>query len=359
VSLRVGVFHSSLPEAGVKPGGVDIYVHRLASRLSERGHAVRVISYSPRPNGAPYDFEQLRPRWLATSTIGRMTAAPLLLNGLETNDLDVLHLHGDDWLYVRRSVPTVRTFHGSALAEMRYATRWRRRLRQAATVPLEAVAGRLATCAYGVAPGYDRLNSTKGWLSCGTDVRATSVEREGPPTVLFVGTLDGRKRGRLLLSVFLKQVLPQVSDARLWMVTDRPVEGPGVTWFDAPDDDELASLYRRAWAFCLPSSYEGFGIPYLEAISLGTPVVATANPGARHVLGSSGGLIVNVEDLGDALVRLLSDGPLRRRVARLGLARATQFSWDRVLEAHERAYCSAIHAWSRRQAEGHILRNSR
>ena len=50
------------------------------------------------------------------------------------------------------------------------------------------------------------------------------------------------------------------------------------------DDAELASLYRRAWAYVTPSTYEGFGLPYLEAMACGTPVVATPNPGSVEIL---------------------------------------------------------------------------
>ena len=65
------------------------------------------------------------------------------------------------------------------------------------------------------------------------------------------------------------------------MVTqDAPADpGAGITVLGRLDDEELAREYRAAWVFCLPSSYEGFGIPYAEAMASGTPVVATPNPG--------------------------------------------------------------------------------
>ena len=53
--------------------------------------------------------------------------------------------------------------------------------------------------------------------------------------------------------------------------------------------ERLIELYQQAWLFCLPSSYEGFGVPYIEAMSCGTPVVATPNAGAREVLEEMAG----------------------------------------------------------------------
>ncbi len=79
------------------------------------------------------------------------------------------------------------------------------------------------------------------------------------------------------------------------MVTqDAPPELPeGVTVLGRLSDDELADEYGRAWVFCLPSSYEGFGIPYAEAMTAGLPVVATPNVGARYVTdeGAVGSLV--------------------------------------------------------------------
>ena len=57
---------------------------------------------------------------------------------------------------------------------------------------------------------------------------------------------------------------------------------PGVTYHTGITDEALAGLYRRAWVYASPSTYEGFGLPYLEAMACGTPVVASPNPGSRR-----------------------------------------------------------------------------
>ena len=98
-------------------------------------------------------------------------------------------------------------------------------------------------------------------------------------------------------------------------------------------------MYRRAWVFCLASSYEGFGVPYIEAMASGTPVVATPNVGACEVLGDGKfGVIVEPAKLGAALLRLLCDSDERERLRRVGLERARDFDWNRIAGQYERIY---------------------
>jgi glycosyltransferase involved in cell wall biosynthesis len=333
------MFTSSLPAPHRKPGGVDVLIHRVAGRLAERGHQVRVFSYSAKPGGAPYEHVRLRPHALATSRAGRIAVAPLRLNALDTRGLDVLHLHGDDWFYVRRRVPTVRTFYGSALDEARTATRMRRRASQAVVFGLELLASRLATASYGLIPGRDGMYRVRGALACGVEVRpAARRDRARTPTILFVGTWSGRKRGALLARAFADQVRTRHPDARLIMVSDVVEPGPGVEWLERPSDETLDGLYREAWVFCLPSSYEGLGIPYLEALARGTPVVATPNPGAEYLLSQGGGMIAEPADLGDALNRILGDCKLHAALADQAVERAAEFDWDAVCQGYEQAY---------------------
>ena len=68
------------------------------------------------------------------------------------------------------------------------------------------------------------------------------------------------------------------------MVCPQKIEESGIHTFEHVDSEKLSELYSAAWIFCLPSSYEGFGRPYVEAMAAGTPVVATPNPGAMEVL---------------------------------------------------------------------------
>ncbi len=349
--MRIGIFHTTLPEPGRKPGGVEVYVERLARRLAGRGHSVKVFSFTPAPADAPYEHVRLRPSLMARSRAARLLVAPILLNRLDTSDLDVLHLHGDDWFLLWRRIPTVRTFHGSSLYESRTATSLKRRLSQALVYPLELLASRLATRSYAVAPGMPQLYRLHGLLHCGVDAGSNgSVSRSETPSVLFVGTWEGRKRGRLLAELFEREVRPRVPDAELWLVTDRGEQAAGVQVIHAPSDAELAELFERAWVFCLPSEYEGFGIPYIEAMSHGAAVVATANPGARYVLEEGrSGITVTDGELGGALVNVLTDEALRQRLVEAGARRAREFSWDSSLDAHAQAYETAISAWRERR----------
>ncbi len=88
--------------------------------------------------------------------------------------------------------------------------------------------------------------------------------------------------------------------------------------------DELVSLYRRAAALVFPSRYEGFGLPVLEALASGTPVVATEDPAVREVAGDAA-VYAPADELGAAVERALAD---RDRLVAAGLARARRFSWE-------------------------------
>ena len=125
------------------------------------------------------------------------------------------------------------------------------------------------------------------------------------------------------------------------MVTqDAPAELPdGVTALGRLDDEALADEYRRAWVFCLPSSYEGFGIPYAEAMAAGLPVVATPNVGARYVTDEGrAGVLAELDELAAPLIELLTDERSRTAQGERSRARAAEFDLTRVADRYEQLY---------------------
>jgi len=109
-------------------------------------------------------------------------------------------------------------------------------------------------------------------------------------------------------------------------------------------DDERQRLYGEASVLVLPLLEEGFGVPALEAVTLGVPVVASNRGALPEVLGSAG-ILVDPEDanaLASAIARVLDEPSLRRQMEEAGLARASQFSWgqsaERLYDAYQAAY---------------------
>jgi glycosyltransferase involved in cell wall biosynthesis len=128
------------------------------------------------------------------------------------------------------------------------------------------------------------------------------------------------------------------------MVSEAVATEPGVRRYGRVPVETLAELYRSAWVFCLPSTYEGFGVPYIEAMAAHTAVVASSrNPGAREVLSDGDfGLLVDDDELGPALTRVLCDAALRERMERRGAERSRRFAWHRIAASYESAFERAI-----------------
>lgn len=336
--LRVAMISYYLP-TGSKIG-VGYWVDQFARALVDRGHNVTIWSSCSAPDQAPYRVVQV-----PLSGSNRTFRFALELRRVDFSAYDVLHAHGDDyWLWRRRVPAHVRTMHGSCFSEALRIHGLRERLRMAALGLGEAIATLVADETAVISP------PTRFWMPWvrtvipdGVDLtrfaRCTDVKRSEHPSILFVGTFAQRKRGRLLLQAFTDRILPVLPDAELWAVAEDFPLAPGVLRLGRISDDALAERYRQAWVFCLPSSYEGLGIPYIEAMASGLPVVATANPGARYVTRNGrDGLLVDDDALGSSLLQLLCDEPARRTLADAGRRRAQELSLAESVDRYEQLY---------------------
>lgn len=321
--------------------GVGYQVHELATELVRRGHIVDVFSECPPVDGAVYGHHRIE-----LSGPLRTFRFATRLRKVDFSSYDVLHAHGDDYWMWRRRVPRhVRTLHGSCFEEALRITGAKERLRMVLLGFTEVLASLVADETVTVSPGTRRWTPwVRGVIPNGIDTarfRPRGNTRTSHPTILFVGTWGGRKRGAELARIFTERVRPHVPEAELLMVTqDAPSDpGEGITVLGRLSDAELAATYAGAWVFCLPSTYEGFGIPYVEAMASGVPVVATPNVGSRYVTREGqDGLLCELDSLGPEMVRLLLDASRREALRAAGRRRAEEFALERVVRQYEDLY---------------------
>jgi len=109
-------------------------------------------------------------------------------------------------------------------------------------------------------------------------------------------------------------------------------------------DDQVAQLLAGARALIFPSLYEGFGLPVLEALASGTPVVLTRSSAMPEVAGAAGNYIEadDAEGLRDALSRLIDDQAHWQACQEAGLQQSRLFSWERCAQATAGAYRQAM-----------------
>ncbi len=108
-------------------------------------------------------------------------------------------------------------------------------------------------------------------------------------------------------------------------------------------DHDLSAIYSGALAFVYPSLYEGFGLPPLEAMQCGTPVITSNTSSLPEVVGDAGLMInpTNRDDLCQAMLNLINNSKLRNQLSQKGIDRATQFSWSKCATETIKVYETA------------------
>jgi glycosyltransferase involved in cell wall biosynthesis len=352
-------------------GGIGRYCARLAAALIRQpGVQLRALYNAPRSARLPADLAALpavrvplgdKP-WRAGLAAAQLLRIPL---DRWLGDCDVYH--ATDHLLPPLGVPTVFTVHDLAFLVEPQTHLPTNRLYLAAMMPRYARAAsaviavseatrrdllryyrlppeRVRVVHLGVEPEFRPLDAATA--------RARVAKRYGlaGPYVLFVGTLEPRKNVRALLAAFAALVRAP-SDANRSPPLQLAIAGAPGWWYDdlyrwvrargldslvrflgRVADADLPALYSACAAFAYPSLYEGFGLPPLEALACGAPVVCSDRSSLPEVVGDAALQIdpTRPAALAAALRRVLDDESLRQTLRARGLARAAGFTWGRT-----------------------------
>jgi len=204
---------------------------------------------------------------------------------------------------------------------------------------------RIHTTLLGVAPFFKPLPAA----AAAAEVAALGIDR---PFILTVGTIEPRKNLPFLVEVFSRlrafDGLLVIAGSTGWKYADsiRAIENSSaatrIRRVTHVGDRLLPALYSAASAFVTTSHYEGFGLPPLEAMACGTPVISSSGGSLPEIVGEAGLVLrgFDSEEWAAALDSALADTGLRSRMTADGLKRAAGFTWRKTAEQTLQAYRS-------------------
>ena len=344
--------------------GVGIYTLRLVEALCALAPWHRYFLFTgaqapPAPLAADAPVEQRRAPY-GVGGLGQHMRLPLMLRSLPVDVLITTHpACAPVWspcprlVFVHDLIPLVLPHYYSAAKRLYYRTAVPWSLRRAARVLVDSESTR-RDCERLLRLPAARLRVVYGGPGC----RASSngrhrADEPDRPYVLYVGNKRPHKNLDRLIEAFA--VLLRDEDPGCDLVIagrDEPgdVETDGqrlraqarrlgldgrVRFAGEVAEEALAPLYANAEAFVYLSAYEGFGLPPLEAMACGTPVVALDASSLREVVGEGGVLLDTAEPAAVArsLRAILTDRSLRQRLSERALQQASKFSWDETARA--------------------------
>lgn len=329
---RVGLNALALRPGG---SGVQTYIRELLRALAPAVDADLVATVQVDAVGA-------LPHGVAARTRRRSDGVTRALEGLRSvGDVDLVHGLDVD-LPLRPGAPTVTTIHDLAVfdapwSQPRFRARGEQALTWAAVRRADAVVAVSAFTAERVAARFGR-DATVTPLAPGPGfapppasevARVAQAHRLPDRFVLHVGTVEPRKDVPGLARACAAAGVPLVLAGAVPAGTALPAGAQALGWVDHAD---LAPLYGAATLVAYPSRYEGFGLPPVEAMACGAPVVATRVGALPETLGDAAELVApgDHDALTSLLRELLADDERRDELAAAGLARVASLSWDRT-----------------------------
>jgi glycosyltransferase involved in cell wall biosynthesis len=370
--VRIGIDYTSAVWQGA---GIGRYTRELARAIIERSpqHSYRLFYASLNlPNGGVL-LDSLR---ALCATYPHVRACPIPLPDrrltqlwhrlrvplpveLFTGPLDLLH--APDFVPAPSFAPTIVTIHDLSFkvhpecalpSVARYLNEAvPRGLKRAHAVLADSIATRQDLERL---MGVDPARITVVYPGVGEQFRPMSAAELAPARaalglperfMLFVSTIEPRKNLPRLIEAYAllrdRIGMPLVLAGRrgwlyesVFQAIERFRLGNDIILLDYVDDKLLPSLYNLAWAFVYPSIYEGFGIPALEALACGTPVLTATNSSLPEVVGDAAVLVEadQIQSIADGLERIVHDQALRDRLRSAGPQRARAFTWGQAAE---------------------------
>jgi glycosyltransferase involved in cell wall biosynthesis len=348
------------------PGGTAVAALELVRALDARGD-VDLVGIAARHSGPPP--EPWRPPiptrhlWPPRLLLYELWHARLPFAGVERASGPIDVVHGTGFAFPRAEAPVVATIHDLAFLDdptlvTKHGLRFFRRAtdltREHARLVMCSSRATMEDC---VLAGFemDRLRlvplGVRGERRTLDEVSSARAKYGlGRPYVMFTGTVEPRKNLHRLLRAFAR--VPR-DDVDLVLV------GPA-GWKESLEADlaslegrvhvlgfvereELEALLAGAEVFCLPSLKEGFGLPVLEAMSQGAPVVTSKGTSTAEVAGDTALLVDPLDEnaIAAAIEELLEDRALAERLALAGQERAATYTWERTAAATMAVYAEA------------------
>ena len=372
--MRIAIDATSVPHQRV---GAGTYIYNLVRALAQVDNDNRYFVFAKPetfeeclPTAPRFHLVPVRLPWRLARMAWEQTVLPLHLRRL---GVDVLHSPHYTTTVVSGGWRRVVTFHDVTFfllperypplrgAYFRAASRAGARLADLVVAVSKTVKADVE-CHLRLPPERVRvvpLAAAPSFHPLGDAARTTAVRTKyGLPErfILNVGALEPGKNQATLVRAFhrLKRqdseqglVIagpPAWRYERLFRLVDDLGLAGQVRFLGYVPAEDLVALYNLADLFVFPSLYEGFGLPPLEAMACGLPVVASTAPALREVLDDAA-LLVHPQDvvaLAEAMAAALRDEPLRSRLRQAGLRRAAQFSWERTARETVAVYDEAV-----------------
>lgn len=357
--------------AATQFAGVGRYARELLRALLEQDHADRyqIICAASQPEtdllerslppGQWRNLHRLPLPERATTIAWQRLRLPLPLD-LLINDFDLYH--GTDFVLPPLRKPAVVTIHDLSYlvapqfgepALVRYLTSAVPRALKRA----DQVIAVSASVAAELVDAYPFVEHKVRAIPNGATIPVTTVKsQEHQPTLLMVGTIEPRKNHDLVLDA-MPHVWNHEPDVKLviagrigWQserIVRRIREAVAtstVEFVEAPPDHKLEALYRSATIALYPSRYEGFGLPVVESMGRGVPVIASDIPVLRETGGNVARYVSldDPEEMAGAILDLLNDAHSRQELGTRGLERANQFTWAETARRTRLAYLAAL-----------------